>query len=125
MTDKLTLPLEVGKYYRARDGSKLKFVHRFRGDVQNPCLFVDEEEGYSWRAADPAGTPINDLNRWIIVADWVEPRIQEVWLNMYPDRQPRVWLSRKAADDVALNERIACERIACIKVTLTEGQWDE
>jgi hypothetical protein len=120
------IKLEVGKFYRQRDGEKCQVIgiDTWSGNLAKgeylvlwPCGTIDrlyEGGKYQIGREDPAD----------IVAEWREPVTLNGWINIYPDQIRGVYESRHAADK--FNRSITAKlgydyRTACVYVSGTEG----
>ncbi|MGR9413700.1 hypothetical protein [Rhizobium leguminosarum] len=140
MNDKQSLTLEVGKYYRTRDGKKA-----YAGYVMAESPFNGSKPLYpvsGWVAGEVMPQCWNfdgslygpeDEHKFDLVAEWVEPKRIRGWVNIYPGNRPRqtdvegfspkahaghVYKTRKQADVAAADKVI---RIACIEIDVLEG----
>lgn len=113
------MKLEVGKYYKSRDGQKWKCVHEFKGrdDIFFPMICVENDFGsigeFTKDGAFATRTHDNTL-----ISEWVEPVELEV----------DVWFYKNSTTD---NEIMATTvrphdnyqtKIAKVKVKFTEGE---
>jgi hypothetical protein len=106
------IKLEVGKYYKSRDGRKWKCVHQF--EKNNNLLFANEN-GAMTLLSSGLRTIVSESDVDII-SEWVEPVKYEVDVCFYNDY----------AGGLYCNIINFCEEsegaIAKIKVKFTEGE---
>lgn len=72
-----TIRLEVGKYYKLRNGEKWKCITNEFPNHRN-CILTD---GINWQNYTEYGTSISDYHesKFDVVSEWREPRIVEQW----------------------------------------------
>lgn len=131
------MKLEVGKFYKTRGGDKARIYavdaggdYPVHGAVYCPAPHPgnSEWEFMTW-CPDGSYYGNEDEDRLDIIAEWHEPVTRTVWVNMY--RQfTSIWESRVSADQAAGFAAEAAtgymgERLACVRVELKEGVFDE
>jgi hypothetical protein len=127
----MDLFIEAGKSYRTRDGKKALILITGLKNENFPVAGVVEDGGgketvETW--GETGNTFLIGPHGLDLVAEWVEPRTQDVWLNVYATKTELVtsysFNNRETADN-ADDCQARNHRVARIKVTLREGQWDE
>lgn len=115
---------EPGKEYRTRDGRRARVyaldgggAHPMHGAVYNHGSGAWEPT--SWMSCGGYLHAKNDISPRDIMPP--EPEKRVVYFNAYADgRFGLVWDSRSEADS-----HVEGDRIACIRVEFTEGQFDD
>lgn len=104
------LKLEVGKWYRAKNGTKHEIIYyNLQADLYISSYGVCFNEN-----------GIHEENYEIdLIEEWKEPKTGELWLNIYRGNYA-IHDSKNNANGVSTKGRLAC-----VKVTWTEGQFDE
>lgn len=127
------MKLEPGRYYRTRDGRKA-FVC---AEMNNPFVmgsmkssrpyrgYIDGRHNvHCWYAngrLDLGNESDGDL-----ISEWKEPETVVRWVNLYRDRDGSLqfgdvsFLSREQANMAGTSRRVACKRIE-----ITEGEFDD
>ena len=117
--------IEVGKYYRTRDGRKAY--------VSGPHPFLSEDSTYKF-AGFIDGEAHNRAHVWTAKGEWLrckisgkdliaewsepaEPKRIKGWLNIDADNMTRLFDTRREADNGAFSDRIAC-----IEIDVAEGE---
>lgn len=123
--DSFELVLDWDKPLQTRDGDTVTIITREgRGKYSVMGYIGDEDDTTHWLPdgrffdeEDPDGRDIINVPE--------KPVQREVWYNVFKNTEGKLSIgstyeSRKAADDSG----VADKRVACIKVVLTEGQFD-
>lgn len=119
---------EVGKYYRNRDGEKVKVIANFEEELglASPIISLRKmEDCYDNHFSN--GCVMKGIShRHDLMEEWREPIKVEGWVNIYKhgsDLNNGVWtrlfLTREDAD--FLSDSVKLTRLACIKVSGVEG----
>lgn len=116
------MKLEIGKKYKDRSGDVWHCVaaNPYRTKYPFVCACVDGDSLGSWDIAGHCS--LLDSEDLDLIEEYKEPQTGEFWVNVYGDDGLAVSWSKKYAD---LRSDSADVRIARIKVTYTEGQFDE
>ncbi len=113
------MKLEVGKYYRRRDG-KIVGPVEYKG---NSTTYPFEVNGYIYTETGRFDVTCHasklDLINEVIVED-VIPKGYVQYYNIYPSYVGGGFKNRADADRLSGRDRIGCKR-----VVFTEGEWDE
>jgi hypothetical protein len=129
MNDKQTLTLEVGKYYRTRDGKKA-----YAGYVMAESPFNGSKPLYPvsgwvdgevmpqcWNLDGSLHEPENE-HKFDLVAEWVEPRRIMGWLAICSaDNGQIIYPGRQMHPTAAIALRASPNAIACIEINVLEG----
>lgn len=106
--------IDINKRYRTRDGREVRIyavdggggmpVHGAVLARSGEWLTERWSAGGEWSPQDCAATPYDLIE--------VKPRIhREVWVNVYPDLEPSIFVSKQSADWHAVSSRIACVKL--------------
>lgn len=128
------MKLEVGKYYKTRDGAKA-YV-----GAQNPFRDIGDAfqgfvHGYPYsRTWSREGKCVEVTQNHDLIAEWSEPQSGEVWVNVnhytpgYRGENGKIFFgnhpTKEEADYAVKNSQIS-KRTARIKIQWREGQFDE
>lgn len=120
------LKLEVGKWYRTRNGNKAFVSHKVIDGIEAVCPYggyvIDHHKHARLWCWFENGTDFsdNDLHEFDLIEEWKEPLKGECWVNVYSTETCVANSTKFRADDQAMKDRIAR-----IKVSWTEGQFDD
>jgi hypothetical protein len=110
------MKLEVGKYYKTRNGRKCKCVHIFKGEgVNSLCSF--DEENISRNYYNNGMYDLFSQRGIDIISEWVEPVEHEV--EVYIQKSNDGFVSVSVCD---ITPTHGWKKIAKIKVKFTEGE---
>ncbi len=114
------MKIEPGKFYKTRGGEKVHVLGRREDDNEKYQFvgYIVGGETQSWDINGLVPSAIN-MNLKDLIEEWVEPVEHTFWVNVYP-YVVCAYESRKDADKDA-----EPDRVACVKVTCEEGQWDD
>ena len=115
------MQLEVGKFYRTRDGRKVEILRIIKNPIYPVAGIIYGRDMAIW----------DSLVSWTlegiynfkeedgkdIVSEWREPIVFRGWVNIYPDGARSIYETKERADYCANSDRIAC-----VYVTGTEGE---
>lgn len=115
----INMKLEVGKYYKTRDGRKVKCVHVFEDRKFNNVLFINEKkcEDIIYANRDGYVFLFSEYCANDIISEWVEPVEHEVEVWFYKSKDGVVSQNSGCFSPYKINPPIAK-----IKVKFTEGE---
>ena len=110
------MKLEVGKYYKTRNGRRVRCVHVFSDRAFNNVLFINENkcEDIIYTNSDGFVLYHNKHNTNDIISEWVEPVEHEVEVLAYRTQEKILYLTT--------DRNYWNNPIAKIKVKFTEGE---
>ncbi len=108
------LDIKIPSFWKNRNGDKV-CVYDCNADFYD-CIIVGGDELYR---CDPNGKAVYKpmIHSGDLIEPWTEPRTGEFWVNVYDTHATINYSSKENADELA-----ASDRLACVKVTWTEGQ---
>ncbi len=112
---------EAGKFYKTRNGGKAHVLGvRIDGGGCYPFVgyVVDGDAPIVWAEDGRYNVDVKG-HALDLIEEWVEPIEHTFWVNVYSDCQS-VHESRSKANKVAGSDRLACVEVVC-----TEGQFDD
>lgn len=112
------MKLEVGKYYKSRDGRKWKCVHIFNDRQYNHVLLIDENKCEKTIYTNLDGTIFNNYTHSEndLISEWVEPIEHELDVCFYRDINGEVYC------DVVKFDEDSIGSLAKVKVKFKEGE---
>ena len=111
---------EPGKFYKTHSGEKAHVLGRRDDGSEYPFIgYIVGGQRLAWRADGSYELCPNKPNSFDLVEEWVEPVERTLWVNVYAD-VTAAHPTRERADWVQCPNRLAR-----VKVTCTEGQFDE
>lgn len=118
------MQLEVGKFYKTRDGEKVEIL------AQREGVFIGWSDGYlgvqTWKASGQNLSGTFMVDDWDIIEAWEERVVLEGWINVYPSGLGEPHSTRQDAVKRGDKTRMGC---LYIKVDLSKpkGQriWEE
>lgn len=112
----INMKLEVGKYYKTRDGRKVKCVHVFEDRKFNNVLFINEKkcEDIIYANRDGYVFLFSEYCANDIISEWVEPVEHELEFLAYRTKEKTLYLTT--------DRHYWSNPIAKIKVKFTEGE---
>lgn len=118
------MQIEVGKYYKTRDGRKAFIAAKLPNPSDEPYIgYAEYTHGQIVESWYEDGSYITDQSSGNdLIEEWKEPKSGVRYVNIYdnPDARSYIYLTRKEADNAAPNDRIAR-----IRVEWKEGQFDD
>ena len=123
----LSTPIEVGKWYKTREGYKAFVSHKIIDGVVATCPYggyvIDQfNQAVLWCWFEN-GTDSSDGegHEYDLIEEWKEPKSGVAYVNCYPNTLDAICHpSREKADEDATSGRIAC-----VRVEWKEGQFDD
>lgn len=125
------MKLEVGKKYVARDGKGVGRVLSDNLDNSNFPVVValsnkHNNDGEIVRLYRKDGRfSLVCEHPGDLVAEYVEPLTRDIWLNVYKDSVYGLHLVNQCSSKKEADKWAGEDRVARIKLTLTEGQFDD
>lgn len=117
------MKLEVGKYYKSRDGLKFKCVHELKSEDDYRFLTVIDD-GLLHQLNNIDGFSLNSP-RHDLISEWVEPVVHEVDVCFYSDGEKIHPLDNgggMAIYEPSNGKHVPTKLIAKVKVKFTEGE---
>lgn len=109
------MKLEVGKYYKSRDGRKWKCVHEYENRDDYYYVCVECGEGYCDSFPENGRFLLNGKqNGNDLICEWVEPVVREV--------EVAFWVTKEGSVRASQDLSYWGTPIAKVKVKFTEGE---
>lgn len=114
------LKIEVGKFYRTREGGKAVCISDCRNSKEYPYAMAYIGGNGDLDAVSVNGLVyIGEMDAKDIVAEWTEPVVR--YMNVYGESNVIAsYATRKTADSHASDTRVAC-----VRIEFSPGQFDE
>ncbi len=114
------MKLEVGKKYKGEDENLFEVLAHNPHTLYYPFIGVGIIGGRPFSWTESGLESIGSVGKFDLIEEYKEPQTGEVWVNVYEGKEFAQWSTRERADSYADSDRIAR-----IKLTYTEGQFDE
>ena len=113
--------LDLTKPLQTSDGRPVRYLGEVRGP--NPLVFAIVNHGYNDTVISRGYDGLLDNNREATTIINTPPPKHVRYLNVYRSDISEAWISHD--DKASADERATPNRIACIRVEIEEGRFDE
>ena len=118
------MKIEVGKYYKTRNGYKAHILHILDCDGignKNIVGYTTSPDGVFWDTVLWTMAGATNNPHMELVEEWKGPKSGVAYVNIFVNGIGGAFNTRSAADGTSVKE----DRIACVRIEWKEGQFDD